>query len=231
MAKFLSREEVYRILQRELPEGVYPDGAPSTYYSTADMDSVADVAATGYTNLQRIYDNYWPQLTDERVSDWEILVFGKNLAASLTLQQRRDKILGFIRNPRGMTIPDMVAVVKGVIGQDKLVEVANEGCDEGGWVLDVSELDISTYLNGASLVDMVGADLCELGPSDFGVTQDYWDIAQEEAYTYIVYIYGYVLTDAEREEIEEQLNATEPARSQHVIMDNQDPDDILEGNT
>ena len=86
MAKFLSRDEVYRLLQRELPEGVYPDGAPSSYYSTADIDSVASVASTGYANLQRIYDNYWPQSADEFLSTWEITVFAKNLSASLTLQ-------------------------------------------------------------------------------------------------------------------------------------------------
>lgn len=226
MAKFLSRHELYRLLQRELPEGAYPDGPPDRYYSTADMDSVAAVAASGYANLERIYDNYFPQTADESMADWETKVFGSPLDSSISLQARRDAVLIKIRNPYGIRKSDMVNVVKSVIGTDKLVEIIEWGCRDGAWILDYSELDISTYLGGADLMKYPGISSCE---KPAGLTTEEWIIYQEEAYTYDVLIYEYTLTAAQREEIERQLGIEEPARSRHFIYDNLDEADMISG--
>lgn len=231
MPKFLDRSEVYRILQRELPEKVYPDGPPSAFYSTADMDSVADVAATGYANLERIYENFWPQTADERSADWEIFAFGKPLDSSLPLSLRRDRTVTKIRSRKGITKQDMKDVVIGIIGSDKQVEVIEWGCGDGGWVLDVSLLDISTILNGQNLVDATGPLLCEADPAEFGKTPEEWAEMQEEAYTYQVNIYGYTLTELEFAEVDAALTEAEPARSRHVILSGLDPDDALEGDS
>ena len=227
MPKFLSREEVYRILQRELPPNVYPDGAPSGFYSTADMDSVADVAATGYANLERIYDNIFPQSADERLNDWEITAFGKLLEANLSLEERRDRVITKIRARKGITKRDMEEAVLSIIGSDKLMEIIEWGCRDGGWQLDESQLDINTFLNGQNLVDVTGSMICEADPSEYGKTEEEWLEMREDAYTYEVRIYLYTLTAAERQAIDEALSAAEPARSKHVITDGLNPNDII----
>lgn len=227
MAIFLSRDQIYRMLQRELPEKVYPDGAPSAFFSTADNSSIAGVISDSYSNLKNIYDNYWPQHAVERLPDWETMIFGFNLDASLSLTERRNRVLAKFRTRRGITKPDMEAVVRGVLGDSVLFDIIEWGCSTGGWILDESQLDIETYLNGSNLVDATGPDLCGKVPSDFGLTQEEWEIAQEEAYTYEVLVYGHVLTAAEYAEIDRQLNIEEPARSRHIITDNLDPNDLL----
>lgn len=229
MPKFLTRAEVYRILQRELPEGVYPDGAEDDFYSTADMAAIADCAATGYANLERIYDNSFPMSADERITDWEITAFGRLLKSGFSLSERQDKTTARIRARKGLTKQDMIDIVKSIIGTDKLVEIAAWGCHDGGWSIGESELSISTILNGARQVDVTGRLICEAEPSDYGKTDDEWAIMQEEAYTYEVLIYDYSLTADERDEIDSELSIFEPARSQHVITDNLDSADMLAG--
>lgn len=230
MPKFLTQEECYRLLQRELPAGVYPDGAASGHYSTADMASVASVAATGYANAERIYDNYWPQTADERMSDWEITAFGYRLTAALNLAERRDRVVQKIRARKGLTKGDMVSVVKGIIGSDKLVDISEWGCATGVWIIGVSQLGIETILGGSPAVATVtGPDICDANPADYGLTPEEWAQIQQEAYTYQVNVYGYTLTQAEYEAIDSALSAAEPARSAHVIVSGLNPEDMIDG--
>jgi hypothetical protein len=230
MPTFLNRAQCYRLLQRELPEGVYPDGAASAYFSTADMDAVAAVAATGYANMQEIYENQWPQTAETRLPDWEFMVFGFNLPAALSLQERRDRVLQKIRSRKGISLPDMIAYVKQVIGSDRLVDISEWGCSSGGWMIGVSQLGIETYLNGwPSRLIATGSDICEKTAADYGVTEEQWLQMKEEAYTYQVNIYGYTLTDAERASIDQVLTTGEPARSGHVIVDGLNPENMLDG--
>lgn len=231
MPHFLTRDEVYRLLQRELPDGVYPDGLPGAFYSTAENDAVADVVATGYANAERIYANYWPATADERISDWEIKAFGRKLADGLTLAERRDRVGVKIRARKGLRKSDMVALVQSIIGSDKSVEATEWGCSDGGWLIGVSQLGISTILNGARMVDVTGPLICEATPAAYGKTDEQWADMQEQAYTFSVLIYGYTLTAAERDEIDAALLSAEPARSQHVIYDDLDPANRTDGAT
>lgn len=232
MPKFLTQPELYRLLQRELPDGVYPDGEPQKFYSTTDMDAVASVAATGYANLERIYDNYWPQHSDERIAAWEFIAFAKLLPASLTLQQRRDRIVTKIRARKGIRKQDMIDTVKGIIGSDKLVDLIGWGCSSGGWMIGVSQLGISTYLNMfPGRLGVVGSDICEKTAAELGLTEQQLLDMKEEAYTYEIRIYGYTLTAAERTEIDLTLLEVEAARDNHVITDGLDPADTLDGDT
>lgn len=229
MPKFPSTFEIYRCLQRELPGSVYPDGAPSGYFSTADNWAFADVMATGYANAKVIYDNYWIQNADERLTDWEITVFAKNLAAALTIAERRDRILTQIRSRKGLTKQDMIDTVLAIIGTDKWVDAIEWGCggagDRGGaWVIGVSLLGLDTYLGGiASIQSAWGPGLCSAVPADFGLTQAEWDSIREQAYTYEILIYDYTPTANELIEIDEQLSKNEPARSQHKISSAVEP--------
>jgi hypothetical protein len=231
MPHFLTRAEVYRLLQRELPDNVYPDGAPDAFYSTAEQDSVADVIATGYANAERIYANYWPKTADERIADWEITAFGKKLREGLSLDERRDRVAVKIRSRKGLTRSDMVAVVQSIIGSDKSVEVAGWGRPEGGWIIGVSELGISTILNGARMLDATGSAICEADPADFGKTADDWVVMQQQAYTYSVLIYGYTLTADEAIDVEAALLDAEPARDRHVIYDGLNISNRIDGAT
>jgi hypothetical protein len=231
MPKFLNREEVYRLLQRELPDGVYADGAPSAFYSTADMDSVASGIAKVYSNLERVYENYWPQTADERIDDWELVVLNARQDAALTLASRRDKVLTKLRSRQGITISDMKSIVWGVIGSDKTVEIREWGCESGAWVLDESELDINTYLGGQNRFKAVGSDATCSDGSEFGFTAQEWEELREETFTFEVCIYDYTLSTEERRLIDERLTAGEPARSAHVITDGLDSADLLDGET
>lgn len=231
MPKFLTRQEVYRLLQRELPANAYPDGAEDAFYSTADMASIADCAATAYGNLERIYENQWPQSADERMSDWEIIAFNRLLPAGLTLAERQDRTTIKIRTRKGLTRNDMKELVQSVIGSDKVVDIIEWGCSNGAWIIAESQLAIETFLGGYNPLLATGPDLCSKTAADFGLSEATWNGIREQAYTYEVRIYGYTLTAEERTEIDETLSIYEPARSRHVITDGLDPLDTLDGDS
>ncbi len=224
MPKFLNRHEIYRLLQRELPEDVYPDGPASAFYSTADMDSVADCAATGYANLERLYENYWPQSADERITDHEITAFGFALSASLTLEERRDRVITKLRAKKGITNNDMKQAVLSIIGSDKEVVVVEYGCGKGEfgtWLIGVSELGYNTYLGGMNMLLITGEFACEATAEEYGITEEQLEMIKTQAYTYEIKIFNYTLSVAERAAIESALSEGEPARSTHVVFDNQ----------
>lgn len=212
------------MLQRELPDDVYPDGAPSAFFSTSDMDSVADVAATGYGNLEKVYNNYFPQTCDDvAISDWERKAFGYNNDAALSLAVRQDLVIQRLRTRRGLTRGDMLVIVQSIIGSDKIIEIV-PWCSSGGtWILDDNQLGITTILGMGPRLQAVDPMACELGPDHFGLTAEEWADIQDGAYTYSVLIYAYTLTVLERQKIDEQLSIYEPARSRHVIYDSLDP--------
>jgi hypothetical protein len=232
MPTFLTTQQIYRIIQRELPPGkVYPDGPASAFFSTADSYATAKVFGDAYSNLQRIYDNYFPQYADELQPEWENLVLGKQLSDALTLQERRDRVVAKIRSRRRTTPEDIIATVHTIIDPSILVEIAEWGCITAGWELDESELDISTILNEFNNLNRVGPDLCTLDAADFGLTEEEFLRYKEQAYTYEIRVYGYTLSAEEREDIENAVLAAEPARSRHILLDGLDPNDSIGGST
>ncbi len=236
MAIFLDAQKNYRTLQRELPEGVYADGAPSGFFTTASVYAKSVVLESLYTNMEVIYNNMFPQTADEKQLDWERKAFGKTLDPALSLADRQALVLAKLKAKGGLSRDDMKGVVYSVIGADKDIEIASWGCSDGGWIIGDSELDISTILNGARQMDVTqflfpGGDLCSTNHAQFGKTDAEWAIMQEGAYTYEVKIFSYTLTAEQRIELDEALSAAEPARSQHVITDGLDPADHLEGDS
>lgn len=233
MPHFLTRDEIYRVLQRELPDSVYADGAPSGALTTADNYSLAGVVADSYTNLNRIYQNKFPQTADEDINDWEFMVFGALSPASLTLSQRQALLVNYLRTKPKLSVQGMINVVTGAVPETAVsgIDISEWGCYTGGWVLDESELDVTTILNGENLVDVTGPGICGANPADYGKTPAEWALMQEEAYTYQVNIYGYTLSADQRATIDALLTKAEPARSTHVIVDGLDPDDMLNGDT
>lgn len=228
MPTFLSRDQVYRLLQRELPDDVYPDGAPSAFFSTADNAAIADVAATAYGNLNQIYLNEFPQTCDdESIGQWEIKVFGYNNDATLGLAVRQALVLQKIRTRLGLTIGDMLGIVLSIIGNDKIVEIAPWGMPYGSWILDDNQLGITTILGSGPRLESANPFACDLGPAAFGLTADEWAGIQDDAYTYSVLIYGYTPTALELTKIDQQLTIYEPARSTHKIFSGLNPSDRI----
>lgn len=237
MPYFLTREDIYSVFQRENPTDVYPDGAPTATFANSDILATAITFEAGYNNLSRIYDNYFPQFADEKISDFETLYFGMQSDSSLPLQQRRDRIVAKIRTQRRTTQQDMINTVYSVIDSSIPVEIATLNCNgpNGGaaWILDESQLDINTYLNEFSGVQFwfINGDFCNATAADLGLTPQQLIDYQNQAYTYEVLIYGYTLSAQERTLIDQALNQNEPARSLHVILDGLNPANMINGDT
>jgi hypothetical protein len=228
MPIFLTQQQVYRIIQRELPDGVYPDGPATAFYSTADSDATASIVGDAYANQEAVYDNYFPNYCDDSAQPlFEELYLGQQLSSSDTLANRQAKVIAKIRSQRRTTATDILATVYTVVDPSVQVEIVPWGCGCAGWVLDVSTLDYSTILNQFNNLILVGPDLCSKGAADYGLTDAEYAEYQKEAYFYEVRIYGYTLTAQESSDLETALLAAEPARSQHQVIDGLDPADMI----
>ena len=115
MPTFLTQAQIYRVLQRESPPDVYPDGAPEQFVSTAEMDSVAKTVASCYEAMERIYENMFPTTADEQLGDWENNVLGSTPVGALTTAQRRANLLAFIRSQDNISYWTILNAVFGFV--------------------------------------------------------------------------------------------------------------------
>lgn len=243
MPTFLTRQQLYRLLQRELPEDVYPDGAPSAFYSTADMDSIADVAATGYANLERIYANYFPQSADEYIDKWIAKLFiGTSFDAGVTLQDKRDRVIAKIRKQPTLALWEILILVAGYLPEGKYVQVVEWCCASGTWMLGESALGVETSLGFNTQFNELGVSAAvwcsfvsnrgwELGIDQLGIGTELDQYGQEVmdvqlgAFGYEVRIFGYEVTGTSYAQMVRQIKETEPARSVHLVRQNLDLND------
>lgn len=224
MPKFLSKKELYNIIQRELPDKVYAYSTrPQEFYTTSDDDSSAFVFSKMYSNLEVIYNNYFPQTAEESLEDWEITVFGAVDETNATIAERRDRLLAKIRSRKGITVQDIIDIVYSVIGSDKDIEVIEKGCETGAWILGKSRLSRNTFL-GISSVEggvTIGPDFSACQDEawlELGITEEQFRELQTQAYSYVIRIRDYDATQLERDILTSELNKFEPARSQHTIV-------------
>lgn len=226
MALFLDQKTLYRLLQRELPEDVYPDsGRPEDYWSTASIAAKAEVFKQLYDALETVYDNYWPQTANaEGIGQHEIARFGY-LSTDLTLEERQDRVLGKMRALPSMSRPDLRDLVESFLPPGTLVRIVNynellAGTGDGGtWYLDVSELGVDTYLGAyGSHAFPPGTDQCQMDGSEIGLTPTEWAEYQENAYTYEVQIWDYTPTAEQLADIERELTKAEAAHGTHVVV-------------
>ncbi len=228
MPKFLSAEEIYKLIARELPENVYAySPRPEDFYTTSDDYACAVILKDAYVAASGVYLNYFPQNADEYINKWEEFVFGKIGSAASGLAFRRERVLSQIRSRKGITKQDIIDLVQLVIGTDKDVEIIENNGTDGSWTLDVSELGLSTILNSfnSSSALLTGPDLWEKTAAELGLTEDELTEYKRLAYTYIVRINDYEATAVELAEIERLLTLYEPARSGHTIENNAQPDE------
>ncbi len=222
MAIFLSQASLYRLIQRELPEDVYPDaGDPSLYHSTADSAAMAQILANAYVAMQAKWDNFWPQTADlEGISLHEISRYGQ-ISTGLTLGERQDRVLAKMRRLDSMSIPDMTAIVERELPAGTYVQIVNWGSlgSGGTWYIGESELGYDTILGGAGSSSYpIGIDRCTKDGSDIGLTTDEWLNSRINAYTYEVRIYDYTPTAGELQAIENALTKSEPSMAGHVVV-------------
>lgn len=239
MAQFLTRNQIYRMLQRELPEGVYADGSPSAFFTTASVDAKAKTLETAYSNLQRIYENQFPQSADERIDDWLVKMFGTTLG-NLTLDEKRAKVIAKIRAQPRINLWEILTLVAGYLPEGKYVQII-EYCNQSqsAWVLDESALGLNTIFD----LPIKFADLgvpsdqwCQfvaglqwrLGEQQLGVNTAlapatlYVDVTnvQKQAFIYEIRIFEMALMGADLQSMEKEVIKAEPARSSHITRQN-----------
>jgi hypothetical protein len=225
MPYFLQPNDLYRILQRESPPNLYPDGQPSQFFSTADQYSVASVLGDAYANQEEVYDNYFPTVTVDNLPDFEFLYFGYNLDSTLTIDQRRVLLLNKIRTKRRTTPQDIIDVIYTIIDPSIPVEILEwngnfNGTRYGAWILGVSTLGIDTFLSGRAPI--YGAQLdkapldCDLDVAAAGITEEDLINIQDTAFTYTVNI-GVTLDVQTLTMLDSALNAAEGASRRHFI--------------
>lgn len=252
MPKFLTRDELYRLIQRELPEGVYPDGPASGYYATADSDATAQILASIYASLERVYANFFPQDALEKLDAWEIKVFGRIVYGALTPAERREKIIQQLRERLDLSKWTVIAGILEFLPAGTIVQVL-ENCERFGdepnmcWKLAKSKLSHGSYLGCTERLLLPNFDeYCDppfyywtlarskltnstrLAPTvaQAGVTKlssTYWHRNQFKAYFYFVNVFNYSLSAEELANIDGFLKSKAIARSAYLIQDNQDP--------
>lgn len=239
MPKFLTQSEIYRILQRELPPDCYPDGAPQSFYSTADNFSVAGRFSDAYENLEKIYDNYFPLYMEDRRSDWEQFYFGTNLPDSYTLEESRAAIAAKARRRPLPTIWELLTLVVQYLPEGVYAQLAAYGCGSAEpWRLGVSLLGLNTYFPYPTSFENLGLDASEwcefvkagwrLGYSTLGVNTILSPITYEQlfevqmnAYGYELRIFSYELEEPTLSTMLNDLNASEAFRSVRILKQNQ----------
>lgn len=232
MTIFLTRPTIYRLIQRELPEDVYPDsGDPAAYLSTQDSDAEAHVLANAYTALQTKWNNYFPQTADlDGIAQLEIAHFGQ-ISTGLSLSERQDRVVAKMQRLDSMSIPNMTAIVQRELPAGTIVQIINWGCIGAGgtWYIGESELGYGTILGGAgSSAYLIGTDLCTKDGSDIGLTTQEWLNSRINAYTYEVRIYEYTPTADELAAVERTLTSSEPSMADHVVTYGLTVDDFLD---
>jgi len=239
MPKFLNVDELYRVLQRELPEGVYPDGKPDRFYSTASIYSKAQLLANGYTNMSRIYANYFPADADEKIDDWVVKAFGSKFNDSVTLAEKQSRVIEKIRKQPRISLWEILTLVSGYIPEGKYVQILEYGkLDLHPWRLGVSLLGQNTFLYFVPAFDQVGVpalEFCEyvsnlhwrLGGDRLGVNttlfggdQQLITKAQLDAYAYEIRIFDYEVTGLDLQNMEKEIQAAQPARSGYILRQN-----------
>lgn len=238
MAIFLNINDAYRLIQRELPEGVYPDGSPSGSYSAASVYSKAKLISSSYDNMFRIYENYFPQTADEKIEDWVFKTFETPFDPATTLQTKRDRVISKLRKQPSITLWEILTLVASYLPEGKYAQIAEPcGVGNGFWEIGISLLGINTLLAGLTPEDIgvPSDDWCEfvsdlhwrLGLDELGVTTElsefaYVDIAQIQAnaYQYEIRIFDYTLPALDLENMLREILQAEPARSGRIILQN-----------
>lgn len=238
MPSFLSKAQVYAIINRELPEGLYAySPAPGTFYVTSEFDSYAKVISDTYSTMQSIYTNMFVTTADEKIYDFETMYFGYRSAGALSVEERRARILAKIRSKAFVALWDVLTFVASYVPEGTYVQVLEFGIPNGdnGWSVGYSEIGMTTILGfGYSPQSLKGedADLVWTGDWEQGdplptgvvcnsnITEAEVRGMRETAYGYEIRIFDYELTGDALMNFLIDLAQIEPARSGAYLLQN-----------
>lgn len=162
-------EEVMTILMGEIPSGPYAtdradDPNPDNRsYSSSEIRAHAQVFANLYANLQEIEQNKF--LTTVQLSGigyWEKDLFSQAVDASLPFETRKANAIAKYRAQGGLSYPYIKGIVSGILTPQGLAfDIVTYNCQnaaggDGAWILDLTELEVGTYL--ASADPLLGTD-------------------------------------------------------------------------
>ncbi len=228
MALFLGQQQLYRLIQRELPEDVYPDaGDAAKYLSTSDSWALAGILADAYDQLRIVYNGYWPQTiiegedSDAQLAQHEITRFGL-ISNALTFSQRVARLLTKIRGRPSLSVSSLEETARAELPPDTVLQIVEWGCIStgGSWYIGESELGWSTIFGGGGNYYPPGTDICTKDGSDVGLTPAQWANYQDGAYTYELRIYEYTPTATELQSLERVMTRAEPSEAKHLIRTN-----------
>lgn len=214
MAKFLLRSELYRLLQRELPEDVYPDGSPSQYYHTADMDAVAGAIASCYSSMSSVYDNLFITTCDEKIGAFETSYFAET-SPGLNLAARKARILSKIRSTEDISYWQILTTTATILA-GVWVEVrprVGRGSPTPAMIKGLAADDVWApgWVSGQAFpAGVTGFDILR-------TDQTALLNLRKTTYTYDVFIFSAALDDSLLQLLDRTLSLQEPARSRHTI--------------
>lgn len=244
---FLDRNTLYRVIQRELPPGAYPDGPATGFFSTADSMATAICIESVYTAMSGTYNQMFPASSDYRIDDWCVAVFGQKFDATVSLLTKQQRVLAKLQKIGSLSNWALLTLALNYVPSGTFVRIFHQCANPGGgygWLLGTSLLGSSTYLASktgaqigipASVLNNMAANWCpfisnlhwrlgadELGSETFLSPIAYVDIAafQAQAFQYQVQIFnaGNPLSSETLADLNNDLSANEPARSGHVIV-------------
>lgn len=221
MSKFLNTDELYRLLQRELPEDVYPDGAPEAFYSTAENHSVARSVSGVYLAMEQVYNNFFPQSATEQISDWEVKVFGKTLDAALSVQQRRDRLIGQLRSQLSISLWDLLTFVNSYVPAGTFTRIVEyNGAENEIWILNQSQLNLDTILGFGQIATIYDESACDTANSLWLSNPAAIEAIRKQAYFFEIQIFGYQLSSIELADLIDNVQQLDPARSDFIVRQN-----------
>lgn len=232
---FPNIEDIFDLIMSELPNGVYPQDRADDpdfdkrSFSSSELRAHAQTFSLIYNNLKSIYENKFASTVNiDGISQWEKDYFKFSQDASLSFEERRQKLIAKVRALGRLSLPYIDSVVGAILDPLGLpydilpYSGQNNGNINGTWIFEESLLDLDTFLG--ALDPIIGAQQpnpldCNLDYAAAGLTlQDLLDI-QETAYKYEVRIFGNA--DANTLSLlDRTLTSVEPARSTHFIRNN-----------
>lgn len=235
---FPTEDQLLEIIFSELPDGVFAqdradDPNPEKRsYSSAELRAHAAVVAEIYENLDLVNQDKWAStVTAAGISDWEKDYFRDPQNGAAPLETRRQNLIAKIRAIGGLSLPAISSLIDGILTPKGLAfeVVPWNGCmvgsSSGGWILDETPLGGATYLGfadpllGAQQDPGVTALDCDLDYAAANLTLQQFEDIMRTAYTYEVRIFGNA-DAATIAQLERILTEQEPARSQHIIVNN-----------
>ena len=231
---FLTTDEILEILLAELPADVYAsdyandEDESRRSVSSSELRAHAELLSGLSENLESIYsDKFLQTVTEAGLILWEKDLFSTAQDSNLGFALRVQNLISKLRATGGISLPAITSIIAGILGGLDFEVLPYSGqAGVGAWVLDGSALDQGTWL--AKIDPIMGARTegglipldCSFDYADEGLTaQDLLDI-QETAYKYEVRIYGNA-SAATLSLLDQRLTQLEPARSTHVIRNNQ----------